>query len=119
EKILFSNDIYGQHYATAKLFDSGNDLATIIHEAKKYYANIVLPYTKQANKYNDLIKDFDIEMIATAHGVIWKDNLKEILALYDDLLNSRKKEKAIVVYDSMWGNTDVMARNIMEAFMEK
>src|SRR5690554_4944347 len=50
DKILYSNDIFGQHYATSRLFDGDNDLETIIREAKKYYSNIVLPYTKQAKK---------------------------------------------------------------------
>ena len=119
DKILFSNDIFGQHYATGKLFDSGNDLPTILHEAKKYYANIVLPYTRQANKFSDAITGFDIEIIATSHGVIWKDHIEEILALYDDLLSVKKKEKAIIVFDSMWGNTHQMAHVIAESFMEK
>lgn len=119
DKILFSNDIFGQHYATSRIIDSGNDLATVIHEAKKYYANIVLPYTRQAHKISEALIDLDIEIIATSHGVIWKDNIPEIMALYDELVNSKKKDKAIVVYDSMWGNTEVMARAIMEAFMEK
>ncbi|MDD4077700.1 MAG: FprA family A-type flavoprotein [Bacilli bacterium] len=119
DKILFSNDIFGQHYATSQLFDADNDLPTIIHEAKKYYANIVLPYSKQAKKVVEALAGKDIKMIATSHGVIWKDKIPEIMALYNTLVNSKKKIKAIVVYDSMWGNTAVMARTITEAFMEK
>lgn len=58
-------------------------------------------------------------MIATSHGVIWKDHIKEIFALYDYLVNSRKRDKAVVVFDSMWGSTALMARTIAEAFRER
>ncbi|MFA5542599.1 MAG: FprA family A-type flavoprotein [Bacilli bacterium] len=116
EKILFSNDIFGQHFATSKRFDSEVDLALALEEAKQYYANIVLPYTKQANKINEVVKGLDIEMIANSHGVIWREHVSEILNLYDDLINSKKKEKAVVIYDSMWGNTKQMAQTIAETF---
>lgn len=116
EKILFSNDIFGQHYATSKRFDDEVDLAIALEEAKQYYANIVLPYTKQANKITEVVKGLDIEMIANSHGVIWRGHVDAILKLYDDLVNSRKKEKAVVIYDSMWGNTKTLAYTITEAF---
>jgi len=119
DKILYSNDIFGQHYATSRLFDGDNDLETIIREAKKYYSNIVLPYTKQAKKAVAALGGLDIAMIATSHGVIWKNHLSAIMALYNDLVNSKKRNKAVVVYDSMWGNTETMARVVTEAFMEK
>lgn len=116
EKILFSNDIFGQHYATSKRFDGEVDLEIALQEAKKYYANIVLPYTSQAHKITDALNGVDIEMIANSHGVIWRDNVKEILALYEEMVNVKKREKALVVYDTMWGNTDKLARTITEAF---
>ena len=119
DKILYSNDIFGQHYATSRFFDGENDLAVVLAEAKKYYANIVLPYSKQAKRAFEAVKDLDIEMIATSHGVIWKDHIKEIFALYDYLVNSRKRDKAVVVFDSMWGSTALMARTIAEAFRER
>ena len=119
DRILFSNDIFGQHYASSKLFDGENDLPTILHEAKKYYANIVLPHTRSAKKAFDALSGLDIKMIATSHGVIWRDHISSIINLYDNLVNYRKNEKAVIVYDSMWGNTELMARAITDAFMEK
>lgn len=118
EQILFSNDIFGQHYATAKLFDSENDLDVILYEAKKYYANIVLPYTKQATRIAEVVGGLDIKLIATSHGIIWRDHIKEIMDLYTELITAKKREKAIVVYDTMWGNTELMAKTITETFME-
>lgn len=116
EKMLFSNDIFGQHFATSNLMDSECDLDTILFEAKKYYANIVLPYTRQARKITETVKTMDIEYIMTSHGVSWKDHIDTILALYEDMTTSKKQEKAIVVYDTMWGNTKEMALAITEAF---
>lgn len=116
EKILFSNDIFGQHFATSKRFDDEVDLSVALEEAKQYYANIVLPYARQASKINEVVKGLDIEMIANSHGVIWRKHVSDILQLYNDLINAKKKEKAVVIYDSMWGNTKKMAQVIAEAF---
>lgn len=118
DKILYSNDIFGQHYATSKLFDGQNDLATVMKAAKEYYSNIVLPYTKQARRAFEAVRDLDIEMIATSHGVIWKDRIDAIFSLYDYLTSAQKQEKAVVVYDSMWGSTARMALAITEAFRD-
>lgn len=119
DKILYSNDIFGQHYATSKIFDYENDLAEVIHEAKKYYANIVLPYTNQANKIFNAASGLDFELIAPSHGVVFKNHLKEIIALYEKMTNSYKEEKAIIVYDSMYGSTEKMAQSIASAFVRK
>lgn len=119
DKMLYSNDIFGQHYATSKIFDYENDLAEVIHEAKKYYANIVLPYTNQANKIFNAASGLDFELIAPSHGVVFKNHLKEIIALYEKMTNSYKEEKAIIVYDSMYGSTEKMAQSIASAFVRK
>lgn len=118
DKILYSNDIFGQHFATSRLFDYENDLPRVMKEAKKYYANIVLPYSKQANRIFETAKTLDIEIIATSHGVIWKDHIQDIYDLYEHVTNSKKLNKAVVAYDSMWGSTEKMAVAITEAFMK-
>lgn len=119
DKILYSNDIFGQHYATSKIFDYENNLAEVIQEAKKYYANIVLPYTNQANKIFNAAGALDFEFIAPSHGVVFKNHLKEIMALYEKMTNSYKEEKAVIVYDSMYGSTEKMAQSIASAFVRK
>ena len=118
EKILFSNDIFGQHLATSKRFDGEVDLDLCLTEAKKYYANIVLPYTNQAFKIATVAKGLDIEMIATSHGIIWRDHIPAIMELYEKMTTSNKQEKAVVVYDTMWGSTAKMAKSIAEGFAE-
>jgi len=70
EKILFSNDAFGQHIASFERTDKEYPLEIIIEEAKKYYANIVLPYSEQVKKAVEIVKGLDIKMIATSHGII-------------------------------------------------
>ena len=65
EKILFSNDAFGQHLATSMRFDDENDLNVVLHEAKKYYANILMPFGKQAQTALNALGGLDIRMIAT------------------------------------------------------
>jgi len=118
DKILFSNDIFGQHMASSERFDGDLPLEMILFEAKKYYANIVLPYTKQAARIFAAAKELDIKMIATSHGIIWRDHLPEIFQLYEYLTQSQKQTKAVVVYDTMWQSTEKIAVEIAETFSE-
>ncbi|WP_154028319.1 FprA family A-type flavoprotein [Olsenella uli] len=119
DKILFSNDAFGQHYATSKHFDVENDLCEIMHQARKYYANIVQPYQKQARKALDAVKTLDLEVIAPSHGIIWTKHIPDILDAYTEFTSGEVKEKALVVYDSMWESTAKMAKAICEAFVEE
>ena len=79
DKILFSNDAFGQHFASTKRFDDENDLCEVYKQAKKYYANIVWPYGMQAKKALDVVRTLDLEMIAPSHGVIWRSHIADIL----------------------------------------
>lgn len=116
EKILFSNDAFGQHYASSKHFDDEVDLSEVYHEAQKYYANILMLYGKQALKALEVVRSLDLEMIAPSHGIIWRSHINEILDLYEQYAKQTAKEKAVVVYDSMWHSTETMARHILEGF---
>ncbi|MDD2258724.1 MAG: FprA family A-type flavoprotein [Bacilli bacterium] len=119
DKILYSNDIFGQHYATSNLFDYDNDINVLTKEVKKYYANIVLPYSRQANKILEAAKTLDIKTIATSHGVIWEKHIKDVYKLYEQMTTHHKEEMAVVVYNTMWGSTEKMAISITEAFRNK
>ena len=119
DKILFSNDAFGQHYATSKHFDVENDLCETMRQARKYYANIVQPYQRQARKALDAVKGLDLEVIAPSHGIIWTKHIPDILDAYTEFTSGEVKEKALVVYDSMWESTAKMAKAICEAFVEE
>ena len=119
EKILFSNDAFGQHFASTGRFDDENDLPTVLWEAKKYYANILMLYGKQAQTALSALGGLDIEMIATGHGVSWRSHIPDILACYKKWSNYEVEDRAVVVFDSMWHSTELMAGAIVEAFREK
>lgn len=119
DKVLFSNDAFGQHFASSKRFDVENDLSEVMHQARKYYANIVQPYGMQAGKALEAVKGLDLEMIAPSHGVIWTEHIPDILAAYESFTSGKVEEKALIVYDSMWESTAKMAKAICEAFVEE
>lgn len=119
DKVLFSNDAFGQHLASSKRFDVENDLSEVMHQARKYYANIVQPYAMQAGKALEAVKGLDLEMIAPSHGVIWTEHIPDIIAAYENFTSGKVEEKALVVYDSMWESTAKMAKAICEAFIEE
>lgn len=117
DQILFSNDAFGQHHATTKRFDDENDLCEIMKQAKKYYANIVWPYGMQAHKALEAVKGLELKMIAPSHGCIWRSHIDKILEKYEAWTTYQTEEKAVVVFDSMWHSTEMMAREICDSFI--
>ena len=120
DKILFSNDAFGQHIASSERFANELPAGIVMEEAKKYYANIVLPYSKQVQKVLDAAAPLPIKMICPSHGVIWtEDNIADIISAYKDwAYNVSDQKQALVIYDSMWKSTQMMAGAIAEAFEE-
>lgn len=116
EKLLFSNDAFGQHYASSERFDDEVELTVALEEAKKYYANILMCYGKQIKAVWNQIGALDIEMILPSHGVIWRSHIKEILQAYETWSDNNPESGAIIVYDSMWHSTEKIARRITDAF---
>ena len=119
EKILFSNDAFGQHLATSMRFDDENNLETILYEAKKYYANILMPFGKQAQTALKALGGLELKLIATGHGVIWRTNIDKILDCYQKWSTGELNERAVVVFDTMWHSTEILARTIAEAFAKR
>ena len=119
EKILFSNDAFGQHYACSECFDDELPLDLILWEAKKYYANIVMPYSSQVITALEAASKLDIRMIAPSHGLIWRSHIKEILSSYTDWAHGKAGKKAVIVYDSMYGSTEKIAYALRDAFESK
>ena len=114
EKLLFSMDGFGQHYASNARFDDESPLATVLEEARIYYANIVTPYSSQVAKTMAAAAGLDIATIAPSHGVIWRSHVAEILKAYRNWSACKPKKKVLVVFDSMWGSTAQMAEAIAE-----
>jgi len=116
EKLVFSNDGLGQHLASSERIDDEYPLDIIMEEAKKYYANIVLPYSKQVKKVLEVVSGLEIDMIAPSHGIIWNSNVDKIIKAYGKWSTNNTREKAIIIYDTMWGSTEIMANAIKEVF---
>lgn len=116
KQILLSNDAFGQHLAWSHPFDDQNSMEVIMAEAKKYYANILTPFSKVvANKLKEILAmNLDIKVIAPGHGIIWRSHPDKIIEAYSRWANAEADPKALIVYDTMWGSTEKMARAILE-----
>ena len=116
DKILFSNDGFGQHYATNKVFDDEVDFAALIDEAQKYYANILWPFnTLIAAKLSAISKlNLEIEFIAPSHGLVWRRHIPEIMQKYLYWSSYSCQNRVAVVYETMWNSTKKMAKKIIE-----
>ncbi|CQR71561.1 Nitric oxide reductase [Sporomusa ovata DSM 2662] len=114
EQILFSNDAFGQHISTTKRFDDENELPELIYEAEKYYANILQPFGKLVVKAVNKLNELSIKVIAPSHGVVWRKHIPDIVAKYQDWGHGKTVSKVVIAYDSMWGSTERMARQILD-----
>lgn len=115
DRILFSNDGFGQHIATSKRYDF--EVGDVLPEAAEYYANILMPFHMPLLRYLGLLTRLGIEplQIAPSHGIIWKRDLPKILEAYRSWAGGEVEEKVLVIYDTMWGSTEMMANEIVEA----
>ena len=118
EKLLFSMDAFGQHYASAARFDDHECREVLLHEAKTYFANIVMLYARPIRNTMQAAASLDIEMIAPSHGVIWRKHVAEILKAYTDWTHHRPEKKVLIVYDTMWKSTELMAQAIADGVLE-
>ena len=114
ENILFSNDAFGQHYATESLYNNMVDTAELYAEAIKYYANILTPFSPLViKKINEVLGlELPVDMICPAHGVIWKEDPTQIIHAYLKWADSYQENQISIVYDTMWGATRRMAKAI-------
>ena len=116
ENILFSNDAFGQHYASDLMYNDLVDQAELYQEAMKYYANILTPFSPLVIKKIEEVLSLNVavNMIATSHGVIWRDNPIQIVEKYLEWAKGYEENQITIVYDSMWNATRRMAEAIEE-----
>ncbi len=120
DKILLSNDGFGQHLASSFRFEDnvcsliGYECDTVMDEAAKYYANILMPFGGIILKKIEEIQKLGIEikMIAPSHGMIWT-NPGKIIDAYLRWGKGETKQKVLVIYDTMWNSTEIMANEIL------
>jgi flavorubredoxin len=115
EHVLLPNDGFGQHYASYQRFDDELvDLGTVMDEAAKYFANILMPLgplipplLKKVEKMG-----LQIEMIAPGHGIIWRSHTDTIIKAYSDWGKGVAEDRVLIIYDTMWGSTETMAKAV-------
>ncbi|HNR89836.1 MAG TPA: anaerobic nitric oxide reductase flavorubredoxin [Spirochaetota bacterium] len=120
DNILFSNDAFGQHYATSGLFNDLADPAELFAECVKYYANILTPFSplvlKKIAEFVSLSLPLDI--ICTSHGVIWRDNPMQIVERYLAWADAYRENRIAILYDTMWNGTRVLAEQMAKGVVE-
>lgn len=120
DKLLFSNDAFGQHYATSLRFDDEADACALMEEAEKYYANILWPLsTIILRKIEEVQKmNIAIDIIAPSHGIIWRKDPGKIISAYINWAKNETKPKVVIAYETMYNATEKMARIIAEAIVD-
>jgi flavorubredoxin len=116
DNIFFSNDAFGQHYATEKLFNDLVDQCDLFEESIKYFANILTPFNPILRKKLEevIALGLPIDIIATSHGVVWRDNPMQIVEKYSQWANDYQENQITIVYDTMWNGTQELAERIAE-----
>jgi len=120
DNILFSNDAFGQHYATEFMYNDLVDQDELFTECMKYYANILTPFSAFVDKkiHEVLSLKIPIDIIATSHGVIWRDNPTQIVEKYLTWANDYQENQITLLYDTMWDGTKRMAEAIAKGIRE-
>ena len=118
--ILFSNDGFGQHFATESLYNDAVCEAELMYEAEKYYANILNLYSPMVTKkiQQILSMQLPLAMICPSHGVIWKDNPSQIVEKYLAWADAYQENQVTIVYDTMWQSTRKMAEAIADGIRD-
>ena len=120
ENILFSNDVFGQHYASEMLYDDMDDISKLLHEAEKYYTNIITPFSTFVTKKLAEVQGMNlkIDLVAPSHGIIWRENIGLIMDLYAKWANNYQEDQITLIYDTMWQSTRKMAEAIAEGIQQ-
>ncbi|MBP7603414.1 MAG: anaerobic nitric oxide reductase flavorubredoxin [Spirochaetes bacterium] len=120
DAVLFSNDAFGQHYATESLYNDLVDQCELYAESIKYYANILTPFSPLVVKKIEevLALNLPLDMICTSHGVIWRDDPAQIVRRYLEWAKNYRENQITIIYDTMWNGTRAMAEAIAEGVRE-
>jgi len=120
ENILFSNDAFGQHYASEQMYNDMVDSAELYQEAIKYYANILTPFSSLVVKKIEEVLSFNlpVNMICPSHGIIWRQDPLQIVNKYMEWAKNYQENQVTIIYDTMWNATRRMAEEIAQGIKE-
>ena len=116
DKILFSCDFLGSHLATSDLYVV--DKGQVFEAAKRYYAEIMMPFRKMIRKHLERLGEMDIAMVAPSHGPIY-DSPDWIIDAYRDWTGDKPKNEVVIPYISMHGSTAKMVAHMVSALVDK
>lgn len=121
EDTLFSNDAFGQHFASELMYNDKVDNAELYQEALKYYANILTPFSALVVKKIEEVLSFNlpVKMICPSHGIMWRKDPLQIVNKYMEWAKNFQENQITIIYDTMWNGTRRMAENIAEGIKEK
>lgn len=121
DNILFSNDAFGQHYASEYLFNDLVNQSELFAESIKYYANILTPFSALVQKKikEVLSLNLPIDIIATSHGVVWRKNPAQIVEKYLAWSDDYQENQITLIYDTMWEGTKLMAEKIAQGIKKQ
>jgi flavorubredoxin len=120
EKVLFAQDAFGQHLASAHMWADDIPADVLEYEAAKYYANIVLPFSPMVAKTVAKLREMDLPLavIAPDHGPLYRKDLDWIVGRYAEWAEQKPTRKAVVVFDTMWQSDTLMAKAVAEGLAE-
>ncbi len=125
EKVLISQDGFGQHIASAVRFDDEfvtcQSMAELDDAVIDYYANILMPFGQIVkSKIAEVQKlGLEIEVIAPDHGIIWRQNPGKVMQMYLDMANGKTPLKVSIIYDTMWHSTEQMTSPMMQGIKDE
>jgi len=114
-KILFSCDFFGSHVATTNLYVS--DESRVAEAAKRYYAEIMMPFRTIIAKNLDKIEKYEIDLIAPSHGPIY-NNPRYIIDAYRDWVSGEPKNSVVLPYISMHGSTEILVQRLVSGLVD-
>ncbi len=121
DRVLLPNDAFGQHFASTQRFEDEINGDLVMRHAAKYFANILWPLAPLIlKKVDEVVKmGIPIDLIGPSHGLIWRKDPARIIQAYVDWSRGKTERKVLIVYDTMWGSTEGMARAILKGLMEE
>lgn len=123
DKLLITNDAFGQNVASTERYANEMDRNFLKRRMTEYYANIVVPYSPVVEKTLKGVEelDLDVDMIAPDHGVIFrgKEDVAFAMNSYAEFASQKPKNRAVVVYDTMWHSTEKMAKAIVTGLVDE
>ncbi|MBN1578849.1 MAG: anaerobic nitric oxide reductase flavorubredoxin [Chitinispirillaceae bacterium] len=120
DNILFSNDAFGQHYASEFMYNDLVDQSELFTECMKYYANILTPFSAFVTKKIQEVLSFElpVDLICPSHGVLWRDRPIQIVEKYLAWADNYRENQITIIYDTMWNSTRIMAENFVAGIRE-